>query len=105
MLVSGANSPFGRVIPDLRTEAASRFPLPPSTSGLLVRGSIGSGLLTFPRTLFPYLHKAIRTQGLPEKITIDKSGSNTAAITHYNKNNNIAIIMRKSKYLNNYVEQ
>src|SRR6185369_14533038 len=27
-----------------------------------------------------FLHKAIRTQGLPEKITIDKSGSNTAAI-------------------------
>src|SRR5262249_13845245 len=28
-----------------------------------------------------FLHKAIRTQGLPEKITIDQSGSNTAAIT------------------------
>ena len=27
-----------------------------------------------------FLRKAIRTQGLPEKITIDKSGSNTAAI-------------------------
>jgi putative transposase len=27
-----------------------------------------------------FLHKAIRRQGLPEKITIDKSGSNTAAI-------------------------
>lgn len=25
-----------------------------------------------------FLHKAIRTQGLPEKITIDQSGSNTA---------------------------
>jgi len=31
-----------------------------------------------------FLCKAIRTQGLPEKITIDKSGANTAAITHYN---------------------
>ena len=30
-----------------------------------------------------FLRKAIRTQGLPEKITIDQSGSNTAAITHY----------------------
>jgi putative transposase len=27
-----------------------------------------------------FLHKAIRSQGLPEKITIDKSGANTAAI-------------------------
>jgi transposase-like protein len=31
-----------------------------------------------------FLHKAIRTQGLPEKITIDRSGSNTAAIKCYN---------------------
>ena len=52
-----------------------------------------------------FLHKAIRTQGLPEKITIDKSGSNTAAIRHYNKLHKTAIIMRHSKYLNNLVEQ
>jgi putative transposase len=30
-----------------------------------------------------FLHKVIRSQGLPEKITLDKSGANTAAITHY----------------------
>ena len=52
-----------------------------------------------------FLHKAIRTQRLPEKITIDKSGSNTAAITHYNQTHKTAIIMRHSKYLNNIVEQ
>jgi len=52
-----------------------------------------------------FLHKAIRTQGLPEKITIDKSGANTAAITHYNKTHKTAIIIRQSKYLNNIVEQ
>jgi putative transposase len=27
-----------------------------------------------------FLHTAIRTQGLPEKITIDQSGANTKAI-------------------------
>jgi putative transposase len=32
-----------------------------------------------------FLHKAIRMQGLPEQITIDKSGSTTAAIKRYNK--------------------
>jgi len=32
-----------------------------------------------------FLHKATRTQGLPEKIPIDKRGANTAAITHDNK--------------------
>src|SRR5258708_222541 len=52
-----------------------------------------------------FLRKAIRTQGLPEKITIDKSGSNTAAITHYNKTHKTAIVIRHSKYLNNIVEQ
>jgi len=51
------------------------------------------------------LRKAIRTQGLPEKITIDKSGANTAAITHYNTTQQTTIIIRHSKYLNNIVEQ
>jgi len=52
-----------------------------------------------------FLRKAIRTQGLPEKITIDKSGSNTAAIQHYNKTHKTAIVIRQCKYLNNVVEQ
>jgi putative transposase len=52
-----------------------------------------------------FLHKAIHHQGLPEKITIDQSGSNTAAITHYNKTHKTAIVLRQSKYLNNIVEQ
>jgi len=52
-----------------------------------------------------FLRKAIRTQGLPEKITIDKSGANTAAITHYNKTYKTTIIIRHAKYLNNIVEQ
>ncbi len=52
-----------------------------------------------------FLHKAIRTQGLPEKITIDKSGANTAAITHYNTTHETAIVIRQCKYLNNLVEQ
>jgi putative transposase len=52
-----------------------------------------------------FLRKAILTQGLPEKITIDKSGSNTAAIKHYNKTHKTTIVIRHSKYLNNLVEQ
>ena len=52
-----------------------------------------------------FLQKAIRTQGLPEKITIDKSGANTAAITHYNETHKTAIVIRQCKYLNNVVEQ
>jgi len=52
-----------------------------------------------------FLRKAIRTQGLPEKITIDRSGANTAASTHYNHTHKTAIVMRHCKYLNNIVEQ
>ena len=52
-----------------------------------------------------FLRKAIRTQGLPEKITIDKSGANTAAIKHSNRTHKTAIVIRHSKYLNNLVEQ
>jgi putative transposase len=52
-----------------------------------------------------FLQKAIHHQGLPEKITIDQSGSNTAAIKRYNKTHKTAILIRHSKYLNNIVEQ
>jgi len=52
-----------------------------------------------------FLRKAIRTQGLPEKSTSDKSGANTAAINHYKKIHKTAIVIRQGKYLNNIVEQ
>jgi transposase-like protein len=52
-----------------------------------------------------FLRKAIRTQGLPEKITIDQSGSNTAAIQHYNRTYKTTIALRQCKYLNNIIEQ
>jgi putative transposase len=52
-----------------------------------------------------FLRKAICNQGLPEKITIDQSGSNTAAITRYNRIYKTSITIRQSKYLNNIVEQ
>jgi putative transposase len=51
------------------------------------------------------LHKAICHQGLPEKITIDQSGSNTAAITRYNRIHKTAIGIRQAKSLNTLVEQ
>jgi putative transposase len=45
-----------------------------------------------------FLRKAIRAQGLPEKITIDQSGANTKAIEHYNRDQHTAILIRHSKY-------
>jgi transposase-like protein len=52
-----------------------------------------------------FLRKAIRSNGTPEKITIDKSGANTAAIESYNSDHKAGIEMRQIKYLNNIVEQ
>lgn len=52
-----------------------------------------------------FLTKAIRYQGMPEKITIDKSGANAAAIDGYNTGANVGVKLRQIKYLNNVVEQ
>jgi len=51
-----------------------------------------------------FLKKAIRRNGLPEKITIDGSDANEAAIKSYNEEHGTAIIIRQVKYLNNMVE-
>jgi putative transposase len=52
-----------------------------------------------------FFERAIGLHGLPEKITIDKSGANTAAITSIQADSGLPIVMRQSKYLNNIVEQ
>src|SRR5881296_4642306 len=52
-----------------------------------------------------FLTKAIRRHGAPEKITIDGSAANEAAIKRYNEEHGTAIAIRKIKYLNNIVEQ
>jgi len=51
-----------------------------------------------------FLTKAIRRHGVPEKIPIDGSAANEAAITSYNKDHGTAITIRKIKYLNTIVE-
>ncbi|HEY8065008.1 MAG TPA: IS6 family transposase [Methylosinus sp.] len=51
------------------------------------------------------LPKAIGQHGKPEKITIAKSGANTAAIESYNAEHEADIEIRRIKYLNNIVEQ
>lgn len=54
-----------------------------------------------------FFRKAIRHQGEPEVVTIDKSGANTAALATLNagKPDEDTITVRQSKYLNNLVEQ
>ena len=65
-------------------------------------------LLTAKRDLAAarrYLERAINLHGLPQKITLDKSGANTAAIRSINADTCLDIELRQSKYLNNIVEQ
>jgi len=52
-----------------------------------------------------FLTKAIRRHGVPEKMTIDGSAANEAAIKSYNAEHGTAIEIRKIKYLNNIVAQ
>jgi putative transposase len=52
-----------------------------------------------------FLTKAIRRHGVPEKITIDGSEANAAAIRTYNQEHGTTIVIRQVKYLNNIVEQ
>ena len=52
-----------------------------------------------------FLERAIDLHGVPEKITIDKSGANTAAIKSIQTDSGADIEMRQIKYLNNIVEQ
>lgn len=54
-----------------------------------------------------FFRKAIRQHAVPEIVTIDKSGANTAALTtlHANRPEEGLITVRQNKYLNNLVEQ
>jgi putative transposase len=52
-----------------------------------------------------FLEHAIDLHGVPEKITIDKSGANTAAIQSIQADSGADIELRQIKYLNNIVEQ
>jgi len=55
-----------------------------------------------------FLRKATSHHGVPEKITIDKSGANTAALESYNAEHEADeadIEIRRIKYLNKIVEQ
>src|SRR5450759_441845 len=52
-----------------------------------------------------FLERAINLHNVPEKITIDKSSANTAAIESVKADACVDILMRQNKYLNNIVEQ
>jgi putative transposase len=52
-----------------------------------------------------FFEKAMRHNGDPEKVTMDKSGANKAAIDGINQDRELPIVVCQIKYLNNIVEQ
>ena len=71
-------------------------------------GATGDFLLTAKRDLAAarrFLERAINLHDVAEKITIDKSGANTAAIANVKADACVDIVLRQCKYLNNIVEQ
>lgn len=52
-----------------------------------------------------FFDKAMQANGVPEKVTMDKSGSNKAAIDDINAGMKMPMVIRQVKYLNNIVEQ
>jgi putative transposase len=52
-----------------------------------------------------YFEKSIQQNGVPETVTIDKSGANLAALYAVNAERDTLIKIRQVKYLNNVVEQ
>ena len=52
-----------------------------------------------------FFERAIGQHDVPEKITLDKSGANTTAIVSTQADSGLPIKMRRSRYLNNLVEQ
>jgi len=52
-----------------------------------------------------FFDKAMGANGDPEKVAMDKSGANKAAIDMVNAGRDVPIVVRQVKYLNNVIEQ
>ena len=52
-----------------------------------------------------FFDKAMGANGDPDKVAMDKSGANKAAIDAINAGRDVPIVVRQVKYLNNVVEQ
>ncbi|MFK7973903.1 MAG: DDE-type integrase/transposase/recombinase [Rickettsiaceae bacterium] len=56
---------------------------------------------------YSFFLKAIGTNGIPDKVNIDKSGANLSVLKAINKTlaKDSKIVLRQIKYLNNIIEQ
>ncbi|MEY3123157.1 MAG: hypothetical protein RI993_1982 [Pseudomonadota bacterium] len=61
--------------------------------------------IDFLLTTMRFFKKTINSNDIPEKLAMDKSGANKAAIDEINASRDIPMVVRQVKYLNNIVEQ
>jgi putative transposase len=52
-----------------------------------------------------FFDKAMQVIGIPQKVTMDKSGANKSATDEINDAMDVSMLIRQMKYLNNIVEQ
>ena len=52
-----------------------------------------------------FFEKAMKANGIPEKVAMDKSSANKAAMDEINARGESQVVIRQVKYLNNLVEQ
>ncbi len=65
-------------------------------------------VLTAPRDVAAarrFFERAMNLHGIPETVTIDKSGANAAAVRRPIADSGVPIKLRQPRYLNNVVEQ
>ena len=111
-MVSGARDPFVRPVRSLREGFGRAFGRLDRHGGADHgqagggRDPVAHGHVSFriPSRLVAG-KKAVRQHELPDKITIDKSGANAAAIEALIEETGHEIEIRQNKYLNNRVEQ
>jgi transposase-like protein len=72
------------------------------------QGKIDDFLLTAKRDMAAakrFFDKAMGANGDPDKVAMNKSGANKAAIDSINADRDVPVLVRQIKYLNNIVEQ
>ena len=67
--------------------------------------SPGRGLTSQSLSTWRLFEQASNLHDVPEKISIDKSGANTASVRGLMEDSGLSIELRQSKYFNNIVER
>ena len=99
------NQPLSRAVDVFGSEQAASGSCTGRWTALATRATSCCGAHRDLAAAKRFFQRAIDLHGVSEKITLDKSGANTAAIVGMCADSGVHIEMRESKYLNNLIEQ